>query len=285
MSRPGEGSRTGEALWRAGVALLGALLLAVMLYPLVWLALTAFKADGELERNPWGLPERWRWENLREVLAPQYGLARAWLKSLLVTGLAVGLTTFAAALAGWAASRLRFRGAGALFALFLLGLALPIHVALIPLHQLLVARLGWDGHVLAVLGPYVGFSLPVGVFLYRGFFAALPRELEEAASCDGAGHWQAFWHVALPLARPATATVAIFTALNSWNEYAFAQTLINAPAARTLPLALKTFTDGQSAQFHLIAAALLVAVVPLVVGYAFASRQIISGLTAGALRG
>jgi len=278
--------RWGERLLRLAVWALAAVIFLVSIYPLIWAALAALKTGPELRANLWGLPEEWRWENLREVLEPEYGLVRAFLNSVLVTTAAVLLTTALAAAAGYAASRLRFRGSRVLFYIFILGMMIPIHVTLIPLHQLIVTQLGLSRHVWAVLGPYVGFALPVGIFLFRGFFTtAVPRELEEAAAVDGASRWQIFSRVALPLAKPAAATVAVFTAVSAWNEYAFALVLLEGKSACTLPLALANFSDGHAAEIQLIAAALLVTIAPVLLFYALASRQIISGLTAGAVRG
>ena len=136
----------------------------------------------------------------------------------------------------------------------------------------------------ALIGPYVGFALPISILILRGAFAEIAQDLADAARIDGCSAWGVFWHVAVPLSRPALATVAIFNFLTMWNEFAFALTLVNRGSLRTLPLALWQFQGEHGMYVSQTCAALCVAVLPVLLVYALAQKHIIRGLTAGALK-
>jgi raffinose/stachyose/melibiose transport system permease protein len=141
------------------------------------------------------------------------------------------------------------------------------------------------GTLWALIGPYVGFALPISILILRGAFEGVPKELMEAARMDGCNAWGVFRHVGLPLVRPALATVVIFNALTMWNEFAFALTLLG-PKSPTLPLAITQFqAQGENANdLALTCAALTVSVLPLLLVYFLAQKHIIRGLTAGAVK-
>ena len=262
------------------------LLLLVLLftaYPLLWMALCAFRTEGDAQARPLALPQSWVLDNLRAVFQDG-GFGSAYLNSLLLCVASVLVAVAFAAFAAFAFSQMRFRGRDLLFALFLLGMMIPIHVTLIPLNQLMGSGgLGLKGSLLALAGPYIGFALPVSILILRGAFNALPRDLLDAARVDGCTAWGVFWNVALPLSRPSLATVFIFNFLTMWNEYAFALTLLG-PGVRTLPLALNDFKGEHDIMITQTSAALLLVVIPLIIVYVFAQKQIIRGLTAGAVK-
>jgi ABC-type glycerol-3-phosphate transport system permease component len=128
---------------------------------------------------------------------------------------------------------------------------------------------------------YVAFSLPVSVFILRGFFASLPRELVEAAALDGCSPAVTFWRVMLPLARPAIAAVAVFNLVTVWNEFVFALTFVTSPAKKTLPVGLMDFSHSHGTDVALTCAALVLAITPPLVLYLAAQKHIIRGITAG----
>jgi raffinose/stachyose/melibiose transport system permease protein len=263
------------------VALLAAVLFG---YPLVWMVLTSFKTVPEVEAGAWSLPGRLQLDNYRLVFAAREGrFGRYYLNSAVVSGVSVTLGCLAAAAAAYAFARMRFRGKEVLFFVLLGGMMIPVHVTLVPLYHLSV-WLGVRQTVLALIGPYIGFALPVSVFILRGFFEALPREVEDAARLDGCGPAGVFWRVALPLAAPALATVVVLNFVYMWNEFVFALTLTGG-ASTTLPVGIWQVSSNFGAHVPAVTTGLTVGVVPGLVVYFLAQRHIVRGMTAGALSG
>ncbi len=265
-------------------------------YPLFWMTYTAGKTNTELTRSRWALPSHPTLSNLRDVfdVPPDASflqgaravlasnLGRYFLNSLWISTLAVLLSTAFSALAAFVFARVRFFASSFLFVLFLLGMMIPVHVTLVPL-----VRLFGSFHPPAVLVMvYVGFALPVSIFILRGFFREVPVELEEAARIDGCSTWGVFWHVCLPLARPAIAVVVIFNFITIYNEFVFALVFLKRVSDKTLPVGLGDFSGPQgAADVPRLCAALLCATLPMLLAYLFAQRHIVKGLTAGAVKG
>ena len=260
------------------------LFLIVAGYPLVWMAFSAVRPEGEARADPFGLPVHATGRNLAKVFRSGH-FGRAYLNSVIVCGASVVLAVAFASMAAYAFARMRFRGRHILFLLFLAGMMIPTHVTLVPLNLLMRSgALNLKGTYLALIGPYVGFALPISILILRGAFEETPIELEDAARIDGCSTWGVFWRVALPLARPALATVVIFNLLTMWNEFAFALVLASDASVRTLPLALWRFSGEHDTNLAETCAALCVAVAPLFLVYCLAQRHIIRGLTAGAVK-
>jgi len=258
--------------------------LAVSGYPLVWMLLTALRVEGDALDTPFGLPLVPVFDSVAIVLRSG-AFGRAYLNSVVVCGLSVVVAVTVGAMAAYGLARLRPPGRVGWYLLFMAGMMVPVHVTLVPLNHLLgPAGLGLKGTMWALIGPYVGFALPVTIAILHNAFAQLPEEFFEAARIDGCSQWRTFTSVALPLARPAIATVAIFNALTMWNEFAFALTLVVGEKNRTLPLALWQFRGEHGMYVTQTCAALCVTVVPMLVLYVFAQRHIIKGLTAGAMK-
>ena len=214
------------------------------------------------------------------------GFANAYLNSILLCTISVTVAIMLSEAAAFAFARLRFRFRGFLFAAFLLGMMIPIHVTLIPLNLMLGQQLlGLKGTLFALACPYIGFALPVSILILRNAFAEIPDDLIDAARVDGCNAWRVFKDVALPLARPAISTVLIFNFLTMWNEFAFALTLTDSRTA-TIPIALHNFKGEQgSLDVPVLCAALVITVLPMLIVYVFAQKHIIRGLTAGAVKG
>jgi len=254
------------------------------LYPIFWMLSTGLKPP-EQAADWWGLPQSLHLGNFAKVWS-QYEFPRWFANSLVISAGAVVLTLLLGAPAGYALAGLRFRGRGAMFALFAAGLMVPIHVTLIPLLKLFQSTGLYDTRLGMVL-VYTAFSLPLAVVLFTGFFREVPREVLEAAALDGCGAWDAFVQVTLPLARPAIVGVTMITLVNVWNEFVFALVLLQSPANYTLPLGVNSLRGeyGFGADVPLMAAALAIAVLPPLLVYALAQRQLIRGITAGAVKG
>lgn len=256
------------------------------LFPFLWMVSAAFKSPSEIFAFPPHLiPDRWRWENFVEIFRYQ-PFARQYANSLYIA-LLVTLGTLAVATpAGYAFARLRFRGSTGIFLLLLSALMMPTEVTIIP-NFLFMKSLGLvNTHAPLVLLPIMGASGVVAMFLMRQFFLAIPKELEDAAMIDGLGRFGVFWHVAVPLVRPAMAAVAILTFLYSWNSFLEPLVFVNDLRLFTLPLALNNFTDTYGLPvWHLQLAATTLSVLPVLAVYVIEQERIVDSFVLSGVKG
>ncbi len=254
-------------------------------FPLLWTFYSSFKTTPESVANMWALPAAPTLNAYQEVLG-NTSFPLFYLNSILLTFMCAPLATLIAALAAFGFARVRFPGATLLFYLFVAGIVLPIHVTLIPLF-VIMRDLDLLGKLNAVVFPFVAFGLPVSIFILRGFFEQLPVELEDAARIDGASTMGIFWRIAFPLARPALVTVFILSAVAAWNEYLFVLTFAGMNNdAYTLPIGIQSFARALGVTFlDRLFAGLFLSMVPILLFYFLAQKQIIKSLTAGALSG
>lgn len=185
-------------------------------------------------------------------------------------------------LAGYGFARLQFRGRTFGLMAIIGTIMIPTQLLMIPTY-ILFSRLGLIDSLAAAIVPFLASAF--GIFLMRQFFLSLPRELEEAGSIDGANKWQVYWHIVLPLARPALATLAIFTLLNSWNDLVWPLIAINNEDAFTLQLGIANFQGTRRTQWSLLMAANVVATLPLILFFLFAQKQFVQTMTLSGLRG
>ena len=211
-------------------------------------------------------------------------IGQLYWNSIYISTSAMVLTVAVSALAGYGLGRLHFFGRGAIYALILVGLTIPLQIALIPLF-INLKTLSLLNTPFALIGPYTGFGIAFGTYIMKGFFEELPRELEEAARIDGANDLRIFWQIMLPLTRPALATISIFLFLQNWNEFLFALTFITDSAMRTLPTGIYALISSEFyGNYPLLAAALVLFSLPVLALYFIFQQQFIEGLTAGALK-
>jgi raffinose/stachyose/melibiose transport system permease protein len=203
--------------------------------------------------------------------------------SVLVTVGAVGLGTAVSVLAAYPLGRYRFRGSALLSAYFLTGLMLPIRLGIVPIFYLLASLQLVDSRLGLVL-VYAASGVPFSVFVLSTFFQQLPDDLEEAARMDGAGDFRIFAQVMLPLVRPAVATVVVFQFVPLWNDFIFPLVLLRSTDKATIPVGLTLFVGERQTDWSTLSAGLVLATVPLVVLFLLATRQIVTGLTAGMSR-
>lgn len=255
----------------------------MMLYPWLLAISTAIKAPGEANRNPGLIPEQIDLAKFIDVFR-EVDFPRLAFNSIVITGVTVVIVLLVASLAAYAFARLDFFLRDALFLFLLVGLMLQATALMIPLFQVNLALGLLDTHV-AIIGPYVALGLPFSVLILRGFFASLPRELEEAALVDGASRLRIYWQIMLPLTRPALATVGIFVGLASWNDFLLPMIMTQSMGMQTLPLGLINFVQsGLIAQEEHRFAFIVMMTVPVVVIFVLLQREFIRGLTAGAVK-
>lgn len=270
----------GRSMMRWLVLLLVAGLVVI---PLAVVATGGFKTAGDLRVNPFGLPGAWTLDNYAEII----GGARLWRamgNSLVLSLSTVVLTVTCACLAAFALAQIRFRLRGPAFSFFLLGLLFPAATAILPLF-LLVRDLGLLDTVPGIVLPQTAFGLALAIVLLRGFFRLLPPDLWGAASIDGCGYAGFLWHVVLPLSRPVLATVAVIVMVQSWNSYLLPLTLLNSSSRYPWTVAITQFATEYSTEWQLTLAFIAVTLVPAIVFFLLAQRQLVAGLTGGAVKG
>ncbi len=258
-------------------------LLLLAFYPLIWMGFTSLRTNPELYANPWGLPTRLNFENYAKVWQTS-PIPTYFLNSLIVSSISTFLILLLSSMAAYAFSRLKFPGSNALFYAFLGFYFIPPHIALIPLFFVLKA-LHLKNTYFVLIGPYVAFALPFSTLLIRGFMVSIPGELIDAALIDGCSKFGIFYRIMLPLSKPVLAVVTVFQFVSCWNEYLFALAFIHKRKLMTLPVGLMDFVGEFHTDWVAMAAGLTIATVPIIVVYVLFQRQIMQGMTAGALKG
>jgi multiple sugar transport system permease protein len=255
------------------------------LFPFLWMISSGLKNAAEIFGSPSIVPRQWQWHNYIDVFTYQ-PFARQYFNSLYIALTVTAVTLLFASLAGYALARLRFAGAS-LVGLFLVSaLMVPEEVTIIP-NFFLMKRLGLiDSHLPLILLPVFGPHGIVATFLMRQYFLAVPKELEEAGRMDGLSRLGVWWRVAIPMSRPALAAVAIITFLHSWNLFLEPLIFVSSLEKFTLPLALSNFTDPYGVPlWHLQLAATSLAVVPILIVYLIAQRQIVESFALSGVKG
>jgi multiple sugar transport system permease protein len=282
----GTGRRPGSR-WRKPLLYALMTVLAIpFVFPTWWMITSSLLPENEvLSYPPKLLPLHPRWSNYRTAFA-DYPLAHQYLNSLYIALLVTAGTMLVASLSGYAFARIPFPGNKVLFPLILSGLLIPTEVTIIPLFKM-VDRLGLTNtHWPLIVIPILGAPSVLGTFVMRQFFLAIPDELEDAGRMDGLGRLGLYFRVALPLARPALASVAIFTFLNSWNMYLEPLVYETDKRNYTLPVALTQYTDAYGSHlWNIQLAASVTTVVPVLLVFVAAQRHFVEGLAQTGLKG
>jgi len=269
-----------SAVVRYGLLLLVA---AVIIVPVAYAVLGGFKDPAQLANDPIGLPDPWVTSNYTDTLAsPTFW--RQLANSTIIAGLSTVLVVLFAAFAAFVFARRTFPGREVLYTLFTLGLLFPAAVAILPLF-ILVRDLGLLDNPLGIALPEAAFGLPLTIVILRPFFRSIPNELEDAASIDGCGSFGFFWRILLPLSRPVLATVGVLAIVASWNQFLLPLVMLSDESNWTLPLGVTNFSTQYTTDTARILAYTTLALVPAIVFYLFAERQLVGGLTQGSVKG
>lgn len=276
-SRPAGHGWSGRN-WLAGVA--GWFWLAIVLVPLYWIVITSFKPQSDYyQQNAFLPPEHPTMDNYQLVL--QNDFLHYFVNSVVV---AVGTTVPTVLLALMAAYAI-VRGADSpllrrIQGLFLLGLAIPLQAAIIPVF-LMIIKLGLYDSLAAIAIPSCAFAIPLAVLVLTNFLRDVPRDLFESMRLDGASEWTMLWRLAFPLTRPAMVTVAIYTGVTVWNGFLLPLVLTQSPERRTMPLAVWSFQGQFQVNVPAVLASVVLSTVPILVLYTIGRRQLVSGLSEG----
>ena len=264
------------------------IVVVVIFVPIVILLFGSVKTTGEMYSHPYTIPNPPHWENLLGILSTPVFWTMLRNSLLVMAGSTFGVV-FVCGLAAFVFARLDFRGKDWLFNLFTLGLMFPINVAILPVYFVLrqMNEMGIEmiDSLWGVILVQLAFQISGNTMILRGFFAAVPAELQDAAYIDGCTNFDFFWRILLPLAKPALAAVAALTMIVSWNDLLVPLVVLNSDKLWTLPLGTMQFQGQYGQDLALVSAFVALSAIPTIVFYIFAERQIVSGLTAGAVKG
>lgn len=262
-------------------------LTAIILYPLLWLFLSTFKPSSEFGQNPGLIPENPTFDNYIKVVDGIAGvpLVRFFGNSLFIAVMAVIGTLISSALAAYAFARIRFRFAGIFFAAMIGTLLLPFHVIIIP-QYIIFQRLDLvDTYWPLLIGKFLATEA-FFVFLIVQFIRGIPREMDEAARIDGAGHGRIFVSIILPLIKPALITSAIFAFIWTWNDFLGPLLYVNSPEKYPLPVALRLYNDTTStSDYGATVAVSFLALVPILLFFIVFQRFLVDGVATQGLKG
>lgn len=263
------------------VVLVWALLVAlavVVLYPLLWMVTNALKTNAELFGNPFALPAQWLWQNFAKAWTQ--GVGDFVFTSVSLTVLATLITELISAWAAYGLTRVNIPLNRTFTVIVLAGLMLAPTVALIPLVKLFQAW-GLYDTFFGLLILYTAFRIPFTVFLMRAYMLDLPREVDEAASIDGASRAATFWRIILPMSMPIVATTIVLNVLQNWNEYLFAIIFTSGTGVETLPVGLADMMSKNGTQYPVVFAGMVMAALPMVILFFVCQRYFVRGLAGG----
>lgn len=278
--------------------LLGGVLSLLYAFPFFLVVVNAFKGRREARQDPLAMPEELLWENFAEA-ADRMEYWQALGNSIVVTLFGVIAITLTSSMLAYYLARSRTRFSATTFLILVTSMIVPFQALMIPFvgffgaknnvvvasFESLLASVGLESYASRVwiVFFYVGFGVAMSTFLYHGFIKNIPTELDEAASMDGANAWTTFWKVIFPMLGPVTATVSIINGLWIWNDFLL-PSIVLYEEARTLPLRTFVFYGQYTSDYGLAMAALVISMIPIVIFYFAMQRQIIQGISAGAVK-
>lgn len=257
--------------------------LVIALVPFFFMVMNSFRKQFDmLSQGVFHMPDPWYFENYVNVVAN--GFFGYFLRSVIVVAVSMILMLAIASCAAYPLSRMKFKLRGFLYAGIVAMMSIPMHVTLIPIFKM-TTDMGLYDTLWALIGPYVTFALPMSVFILTAFMSTIPKEIEESAEIDGCGKYRTFFTMILPLSKSGLSTLAIYNGVSMWNEFAFANTLIQSPSNKTLPLALGQFKGEHSMDIPLILTVLVLSVLPMLILFIIFQDKLVKGMMAGAVKG
>ncbi|WP_044914298.1 carbohydrate ABC transporter permease [Butyrivibrio sp. WCE2006] len=256
----------------------------INLFPIYFMFTFSLKSNDEIfGENVIGLPQKWLWSNFTTAMGTG-NMGLYFFNSLLVTTIAIAISIMAAMMATYAITRIRWKGSKLTNAFFMLGLTIPIQASIVPVYVVL-SKLHWLNKYSTLIIPYAAFALSMAILICTGFMSEIPYALDEAARIDGCGLFGTFFRIILPLMKPAVSTVGVYSYLQCWNEFMFANVFISDSVHRTLPVGIKALSGQHTTEWGPIGAALVIATFPTLIVYIFLSKKIQASFIAGAVKG
>ncbi|MBO4809194.1 MAG: carbohydrate ABC transporter permease [Lachnospiraceae bacterium] len=265
----------------------------INLFPIYFMFTFSLKSNEEIfGKNVIGLPHDWLWSNYSSAMKTG-NMGLYFLNSVLVTVAATAITVIAAMMATYAITRIKWKMSGLTNSFFMLGLTIPLQASIVPVYVLLsnISKKPVIGGIFGIntyaslIIPYAAFTLAMAILICTGFMVEIPYDLDEAARIDGCGLWGTFFKIIVPLMKPALSTIGVYSYLQCWNEFMFANVFISDSVHRTLPVGIKALSGQHTTNWGPIGAALCIATFPTLLVYVFLSKRIQESFIAGAVKG
>ncbi|MEH7351996.1 carbohydrate ABC transporter permease [Neobacillus drentensis] len=261
--------------------ILGVVLGLIWLSPFYLMIVNSFKSKKEIFADTLKLPETFNFDNYIEAFN-ELDFLKTFLNSVIITVVSVAVIIVFSSMAAYALSRNKGKVSTIVFFMFVAAMLIPFQSVMIPLVSFfgkmeLLNRVG-------IIFMYLGFGASLSIFLYHGTLSGIPKSLDEAATIDGANRFQIFWYIIFPMLKPITVTVAILNTIWIWNDYLLPSLVINQEGMETIPLKMFFFFGEYTKQWHLALAGLTIAIIPVIIAYFFAQREIIKGISEGAVK-
>src|SRR6478609_2487856 len=252
--------------------------------PLLWAVMASFKTDDSILSSPWALPDKLHFDNWARAWTDA-NMSDYFLNTILVVGGSLTGTLVLGSMAAYVLARFEFPGNRFIYFLFVGGMSFPIMLALVPLFYVM-DNMGLLNTIHGLIAVYIAYSLPFTVFFLTSFFRTLPTSVAEASIIDGASHTRTFFQVMLPMAKPGLISVGIFNFLGQWNQYMLPTVLNTDPDGKVLSQGLVELatSQGYKGDWSGLFAGLVMAMLPVLAAYIVFQRQVVAGLTAGALK-
>lgn len=253
------------------------------LSPLILALMNSFKTNGEILTNVLSLPKNISGDNYVRSFEKMHYL-QSLVNTVILAGASVSLIVLFSALAGWKLCRTKTKLSGFLLSLFVFSMLIPFSSIMIPLYKVVMA-FNIKNSLIGLCFVYAGLGVSMAIFLYHGFVKGIPKELEEAAAIDGCSPLQTFFRIVFPMLKPVTATICITNVLWIWNDFLLPLIVVSDNKKYTLLLSTNTLFGQYSSDWSAILSALVIAALPVIVFYALLQKQILKGITDGAMKG
>jgi len=252
-------------------------------FPFLWLVLTSLKTNAELLDNPFSLPNKFQFKNYKEAVTSA-GLGQLILNSLIISSIATVINIIFSSMFAYSISRHNFFGSNFLFLMVASGILVPLNALIIPYFAIINYLNLYDTRIGLIL-VYCAVGLPVSIYILTEFFKSIPKEIEEAAVVDGCNFLQRYIKIMLPLSLPGLMTAGTFQFILCWNEFIYAMLLTSSKNIRTIQFGISYFTNEFFSDYVSMFAAIVISILPSITVFILFQEKVISGLTAGAVKG
>jgi len=272
-----------EKAYRAIGSVIMVLIAIISLFPFIWALISSFKTNQQILSSAFSMPTALDFSGY-SVAIKIANIPNRFMNSIIISTISTAVSVILYAMSSYAFARFNFKGKSALFGLLICSLLIPTNAMIQPVFATIRFAGLYDTRTALVL-VYIAFRMPMCLFILRSYFLGLPREIEEAAYVEGAGTFKTFTAIVLPMSKPALASSAVLSFIDSWNELLYAMILTSRESIRTLPLAMKHFVSQFSFNYTAMFAAMVLCMLPTVVMYILLQEQIMESMVAGSLKG